>query len=64
VRRIEYVWVASKPGVQRRHTSPDPFTPTFADVLKDQGYVIRRLEYEVDDEADLVLRTAAASPSD
>lgn len=61
MRRVDCVRVADKPGVERRHATTVPWSAEFAGVLRSQGYVIRRLEYEVDDEADAVARPAASA---
>lgn len=58
--RLEYVWVARNPNVVRRHVSAEPFTEHFAAILKVKGYVIHRLEYEVEDVADLAINVAAS----
>lgn len=60
MRRLEYVWVARHPSVARRHVSAEPFADYFAAALKAQGYAIVRLEYEVDDAADLTVNVAAS----
>lgn len=51
--RTEHVWVAEKNGAERRYTSAVPFSEEFAKVLRDEGFTIRRLDYEVADCADV-----------
>lgn len=41
------VWYAEKPGEERRHCSTLPFTPHHALVLREDGYSIFRLDFEL-----------------
>lgn len=61
MRRIDHVWVASKDGDQRRYASAEPFSAHFAESLRRNGFRIRRVDYEVDDVAD-VAASALAVP--
>lgn len=41
------VWIAAKPGVARKHSSTDGFTEPFASSLREHGYSIIAVEYDL-----------------
>lgn len=60
--RIEYVYVARKPGDARRYASPIPWSSEFLAVLRGDGFRIYRLTYEADDDFDAE-RAASCTPT-